>query len=184
MTMNRAPAVCGELLLRTKCGAAVVGLTVMEKVLVNDRPAVSVTLTSTPKLVCVVVWKTVFVTSVPPDKGIAISEEQHLLCPGALEKNINKTHRGSGLSGAGRHDQEGAPLSGFKSLCHAPNRLVLVGAFTGVFIDRRIFERGLVLAYEAHADGLTPDALVHRVMQHIRAPEKPLESHVRVAAGS
>src|SRR5437016_6247516 len=40
-----------------------------------------------------------------------------------------------------------------------------------------VLRHRLVLAYEAHADGLTPDALVHRVMQHIRAPEKPLESH-------
>ena len=47
-----------------------------------------------------------------------------------------------------------------------------------------VLRHRLVLAYEAHADGLTPDALVLEVMRHIPAPEKPLESHVRVAAGS
>ena len=39
-----------------------------------------------------------------------------------------------------------------------------------------------MLSYEALADGLTPDQIVLRVMKHIRAPEKPLETHVRVGA--
>ena len=34
------------------------------------------------------------------------------------------------------------------------------------------------------AEGMTPDRLLLRIMQHIAAPEKPLEAHVRVAAGS
>jgi len=41
-----------------------------------------------------------------------------------------------------------------------------------------------VLSYEALADGLTPDDLVHRIMQRIAPPEKPLESHVKFAAQS
>jgi MoxR-like ATPase len=42
-----------------------------------------------------------------------------------------------------------------------------------------------VLSYEALAEGLSPDELVRRVMQHIRPPAKPLETHVRLsAAGS
>ena len=45
-----------------------------------------------------------------------------------------------------------------------------------------VLRHRLVLAYEALAEGLTPDEIVHRVMQHIRAPEKPLATHVRVAA--
>jgi MoxR-like ATPase len=45
-----------------------------------------------------------------------------------------------------------------------------------------VLRHRLVLTYEAYAEGLTPDQIVHRVMQHIRAPEKPLETHVRVAA--
>jgi len=47
-----------------------------------------------------------------------------------------------------------------------------------------VFRHRLVLSYEALAEGLTPDALIGRIMQHVRAPEKPLDSHVSVAAGS
>jgi MoxR-like ATPase len=44
-----------------------------------------------------------------------------------------------------------------------------------------VMRHRLVLSYEALAEGQTPDMLVHKVMQHVRAPEKPLETHVRVA---
>ena len=44
-----------------------------------------------------------------------------------------------------------------------------------------VFRHRLVLSYEALAEGLSPDELVRRVMQHIRAPNKPLETHVKVA---
>ncbi len=44
-----------------------------------------------------------------------------------------------------------------------------------------VLRHRLVLSYEALADGLTPDQLVHRIMQRIPAPEKPLDTHVRVA---
>jgi MoxR-like ATPase len=47
-----------------------------------------------------------------------------------------------------------------------------------------VFRHRLVLSYEALAEGLTPDALIGRIMQHVRAPEKPLETHVKVAAES
>ena len=47
-----------------------------------------------------------------------------------------------------------------------------------------VFRHRLVLTYEALAEGMTPDALILRIMQRIPAPEKPLEAHVRVAAGS
>jgi MoxR-like ATPase len=45
-----------------------------------------------------------------------------------------------------------------------------------------VFRHRLVLSYEALAEGLSADDLVRRVMQHVRAPAKPLETHVRVAA--
>jgi MoxR-like ATPase len=45
-----------------------------------------------------------------------------------------------------------------------------------------VMRHRLVLSYEALADGLTPDQLVHRIMQRVPAPEKPLETHVRVAS--
>ncbi|HEV3240044.1 MAG TPA: MoxR family ATPase [Casimicrobiaceae bacterium] len=47
-----------------------------------------------------------------------------------------------------------------------------------------VLRHRLVLTYEALADGKTPDALILEVMRHVRAPDKPLESHVRVAAQS
>ena len=45
-----------------------------------------------------------------------------------------------------------------------------------------VFPHRLVLSYEALADGLTPDQLVHKIMQRIPPPDKPLESHVRFAS--
>jgi len=47
-----------------------------------------------------------------------------------------------------------------------------------------VFRHRLVLTYEALAEGMTADTLILRIMQRIPAPEKPLEAHVRVAAGS
>ncbi len=45
-----------------------------------------------------------------------------------------------------------------------------------------VFRHRLVLTYEALAEGMTADQIIMKVMQRIPAPEKPLESHVRVAA--
>jgi MoxR-like ATPase len=45
-----------------------------------------------------------------------------------------------------------------------------------------VFRHRLVLSYEALSEGLSADALVGRIMQQIRAPEKPLQTHVKVAA--
>jgi MoxR-like ATPase len=45
-----------------------------------------------------------------------------------------------------------------------------------------VLRHRLSLSYEALSDGLTPDQLVHRIMKHIPAPERPLETHVRVDA--
>ena len=47
-----------------------------------------------------------------------------------------------------------------------------------------VLRHRLVLSYEALADGVTPDDLVHKVMQKVAAPDKPLDSHVRIAAQS
>jgi MoxR-like ATPase len=41
-----------------------------------------------------------------------------------------------------------------------------------------------VLTYEALAEEMTADQLIHRIMQHMPAPDKPLETHVKVAASS
>ncbi len=47
-----------------------------------------------------------------------------------------------------------------------------------------VLRHRLVLSYEALSDGESADAIVQRFMQHIPAPEKPLETHVKVAAQS
>ena len=47
-----------------------------------------------------------------------------------------------------------------------------------------VFRHRLVLTYEALAEGMTADDVIQRVMQRVPAPEKALESHVQVAAGS
>ncbi|HTO51115.1 MAG TPA: MoxR family ATPase [Burkholderiales bacterium] len=45
-----------------------------------------------------------------------------------------------------------------------------------------VIRHRLVLTYEALADGITPDEIIRRVMQHVPAPAKPLETHVQVAS--
>jgi MoxR-like ATPase len=47
-----------------------------------------------------------------------------------------------------------------------------------------VLRHRLVLSYEALADDQTADQLIHRIMQHIPAPEKPLEAHVKVGERS
>ena len=42
-----------------------------------------------------------------------------------------------------------------------------------------VLRHRLVLSYEALAEGQTPDALVRRAMQHLPAPPRPLDTHVR-----
>jgi MoxR-like ATPase len=42
-----------------------------------------------------------------------------------------------------------------------------------------VFRHRLVLTYEALAEGVTADQLIHRIMQHMPPPEKPLEAHVK-----
>jgi MoxR-like ATPase len=45
-----------------------------------------------------------------------------------------------------------------------------------------VLRHRLVLSYEALSDGQTADALITRVMQVVPAPDRPLESHVQIAA--
>jgi MoxR-like ATPase len=47
-----------------------------------------------------------------------------------------------------------------------------------------VLRHRLILTYEALAESLAPDEIVRRIMEHVPAPEKPLETHVRVAAKS
>jgi len=43
-----------------------------------------------------------------------------------------------------------------------------------------VLRHRLSLSYEALADAQSADQLIHRIMQHVPRPEKPLESHVRI----
>ena len=45
-----------------------------------------------------------------------------------------------------------------------------------------VFRHRLVLTYEALAEAITADELIHRFLRKIPAPEKPLENHVSFAA--
>ncbi len=47
-----------------------------------------------------------------------------------------------------------------------------------------VLRHRLVLSYEALANDQSADRLIHRIMQHIPAPEKPLEVHVPFGARS
>ena len=47
-----------------------------------------------------------------------------------------------------------------------------------------VLRHRMVLTYEALSEGITADDLVRQIMEKVSAPDKPLESHVRVAARS
>ncbi len=47
-----------------------------------------------------------------------------------------------------------------------------------------VLRHRIVLSYEALAEGLSSDQLIAKIMAHLPAPEKPLETHVRVGAKS
>jgi len=42
-----------------------------------------------------------------------------------------------------------------------------------------VFRHRLVLSYEALSEGLAADDIVGRIMQVVRAPDKPMEAHVQ-----
>jgi len=44
-----------------------------------------------------------------------------------------------------------------------------------------VFRHRMVLSYEALAEGMTPDQLIARVVRQVPLPQKPLETHARVA---
>jgi len=74
-------------------------------------------------------------------------------------------------------------IEGARALAHLRGRTyALPEDVTDLVPD--VFRHRLVLTYEALSEGMTADALILRIMQRISAPEKPLEAHVRVAAGS
>jgi MoxR-like ATPase len=74
-------------------------------------------------------------------------------------------------------------IEGAKALAYLRGRTyVLPEDVTDLVPD--VFRHRLVLTYQALSEGKTADDLIRQVMQKIPAPEKPLEAHVRVAAGA
>jgi MoxR-like ATPase len=47
-----------------------------------------------------------------------------------------------------------------------------------------VLRHRLVLTYEALAEGRTPDNLILEVMRHVRAPDKPLDTHVQLKSAA
>jgi MoxR-like ATPase len=47
-----------------------------------------------------------------------------------------------------------------------------------------VLRHRLSLSYEALSDGLTSDQIIHRIMKHLPAPERPLDTHVKVDANA
>jgi MoxR-like ATPase len=47
-----------------------------------------------------------------------------------------------------------------------------------------VFRHRIVLSYEALADGVTADQVLAQIMRRVRAPDKPLETHVRFSAAT
>jgi MoxR-like ATPase len=94
-----------------------------------------------------------------------------------------------GVSGMNNYIQYGASprasinmIEGARALAYLRGRdYVLPQDLVDLAPD--VMRHRLVLTYEALAESVTPDMIVQRLMQHIAAPDKPLESHVRVAAG-
>jgi MoxR-like ATPase len=74
-------------------------------------------------------------------------------------------------------------IEGARALAFLRGRTYVVPEDTTDLVSD-VFRHRLVLTYEALAEGMTPDELIHQIMQHLRAPDKPLETHVKVAAGS
>ncbi len=72
-------------------------------------------------------------------------------------------------------------IEGSRALAYLRGRsYVLPEDVTDLVTD--VFRHRIVLSYEALSDGISADQVMQRVMSQIPAPEKPLETHVKVAA--
>ena len=93
-----------------------------------------------------------------------------------------------GIPDVGRYLQYGASprapihlIEGARALAYLRGRsYVLPEDVTDLAVD--CFRHRLVLSYEALSEGINSDQVMQKVMSHIPAPEKPLETHVKVAA--
>jgi len=95
-----------------------------------------------------------------------------------------------GLPDLARYLQYGASprapihlIEGARALAYLRGRsYALPEDVTDLAID--VFRHRLVLTYEALADNLTADQLMQKIMAHIPAPDKPLDTHVKVPANA
>jgi len=95
-----------------------------------------------------------------------------------------------GLGDVGRYVSYGASpratihlIEGARALAYLRGRTyVLPQDVTDLTPD--VLRHRLVLSYEALAEGITPDELIRRILQHVPAPEKPLAAHVRVGTSA
>jgi MoxR-like ATPase len=93
-----------------------------------------------------------------------------------------------GLKDLGKYLQFGASprgsihlIEGARALAFLRGRdYVLPQDVTDLVPD--VLRHRMVLSYEALAEGITADQILMKVMQQIAAPDKPLDTHVRVAA--
>jgi MoxR-like ATPase len=74
-------------------------------------------------------------------------------------------------------------IEGARALAYLRGRsYVLPEDVTDLVAD--VFRHRLVLSYQALADAMTADQIIQKVMHHVPAPDKPLETHVRAGARS
>jgi MoxR-like ATPase len=71
-------------------------------------------------------------------------------------------------------------IEGARALAHLRGRRYAVPQDV-IDLVPDVFRHRLVLTYEALAEGVGADELIHRILRRIPAPEKPLESHVELA---
>jgi MoxR-like ATPase len=74
-------------------------------------------------------------------------------------------------------------VEGARALAYLRNRSYVLPQDV-IDIAPDVLRHRLSLSYEALSDSLTPDQIILRIMKHIPAPEKPLETHVRVDANA
>jgi MoxR-like ATPase len=74
-------------------------------------------------------------------------------------------------------------VEGARALAYLRNRNYVLPQDV-IDIAPDVLRHRLSLSYEALSDALTPDQIILRIMKHIPAPEKPLETHVRVDANA
>jgi MoxR-like ATPase len=74
-------------------------------------------------------------------------------------------------------------IEGARALaCLRGRRYVLPEDVTDLVPD--VLRHRLVLSYEALAESVNADQLIHRIMEAVAAPDKPLEAHVDLAANA